>query len=159
MRKVLLFLFTALIALSIRGFAQNNCDAPTGLTASLHAPEWNHVLLNWNAVVDSTQADIMWSTTTLYTRIGTNGGADFIGTVRFTPTELASYSGRYLTSVTFIPGTAEDIAITNYSIVVWQGGSIVNDTVYNPGTMIVNQPITTPLIPNSLNTILLDTAG
>ena len=158
MRKVLLFLFTALIALSIRGFAQNNCDAPTGLTASLHAPEWNHVLLNWNAVVDSTQADIMWSTTTLYTRIGTNGGADFIGTVRFTPTELASYSGRYLTSVTFIPGTAEDIAITNYSIVVWQGGSIVNDTVYNPGTMIVNQPITTPLIPNSLNTILLDTA-
>ena len=148
----------AVMVLSIRGFAQNNCTAPTGLTASLHSPEWNNVLLHWNAVTDSTQASIMWSTTTLYTRIGTNGGADFIGTVRFTPTELANYAGRYLTSVTFIPGTAEDVAITTYSIVVWQGGSITNDTVYNPGTMIVNQPITTPLSPSALNTILLDTA-
>ena len=157
MRKVLLFLFAALISLSINGFAQNTCNAPTGLTASMHAPEWNNVLLNWNAVVDSTQEDIMWSTTTLYTRIGTNGGADFIGTVRFTPTELANYAGRYLTSVTFIPGAAEDVALTTYYIVVWQGGSIV-DTVYNPGTMIVNQPITTPLTPSVLNTIILDTA-
>ena len=158
MKKALLFLFMAVMVLSIRGFAQNNCTAPTGLTASLHSPEWNNVLLHWNAVTDSTQASIMWSTTTLYTRIGTNGGADFIGTVRFTPTELANYAGRYLTSVTFIPGTAEDVAITTYSIVVWQGGSITNDTVYNPGTMIVNQPITTPLSPSALNTILLDTA-
>jgi len=158
MKKALFFLIMAVLMLSGRVFAQSSCTMPSGLTASLHSPEWNNVLLNWNAVTDSTQADIMWSTTTLYTRIGTNGGADFIGTVRFTPTELANYAGRYLTSVTFIPGTAEDVAITTYSIVVWQGGSIVNDTVYNPGTMIVNQPITTPLTPSALNTIILDTA-
>ncbi len=157
MRKALFFLFVAFMMLSMRGLAQSSCNAPTGLTASLHAPEWNNVLLNWNAVEDSTQQEIMWSTKTLYTRIGTNGGADFIGTVRFTPTELADYAGRYLTSVTFIPGYAEDVAITSYSIVVWQGGSIV-DTVYNPGTMIVNQPITSPLTPSALNTIILDTA-
>ena len=157
MKKALFFLILAVMLLSGRGFAQSSCATPTGLTASLHSPDWYNVLLNWNAITDSTQADIMWSTTTMYTRIGTNGGADFIGTVRFTPTELASYAGRYLTSVTFIPGTAEDIALTTYSIVVWQGGSIV-DTVYNPGTVIVNQPITTPLTPSALNTIILDTA-
>ena len=157
MKKVLFFLILAVMLLSGRGFAQSSCTTPTGLTASLHSPDWYNVILNWNAVTDSTQADIMWSTTTMYTRIGTNGGADFIGTVRFTPTELASYAGRYLTSVTFIPGTAEDIALTTYSIVVWQGGSIV-DTVYNPGTVIVNQPITAPLTPSALNTIILDTA-
>ena len=157
MKKVLFFLILAVMLLSGRGFAQSSCTTPTGLTASLHSPDWYNVILNWNAVTDSTQADIMWSTTTMYTRIGTNGGADFIGTVRFTPTELASYAGRYLTSVSFIPGWAEDIALTTYSIVVWQGGSIV-DTVYNPGTVIVNQPITAPLNPSALNTIILDTA-
>ncbi|MBR6905064.1 MAG: hypothetical protein IKN32_09460, partial [Bacteroidales bacterium] len=83
MRKVLLFLFTALMVLSMRGFAQNNCATPTGLAASLHAPEWNNVLLNWNAVVDSTQQDILWSTTTFSTRIGGGDGValDFTGTV------------------------------------------------------------------------------
>ena len=90
--------------LSFRGLAQNNCIAPTGLTASLHAPEWNHVLLNWNAVVDSTQQDIMWSTTTMSTLIGADAAADFIGAVRFTPSDLTAYAGRYLMSVTFVPG-------------------------------------------------------
>ena len=60
MRKALLFLFAAVLMLSVNGFAQSNCNAPTGLSASLHAPEWNNVLLNWNPVVDSSQADIMW---------------------------------------------------------------------------------------------------
>ena len=158
MKKIVLFLFAAVMMLAVRGIAQSTCNAPTGLTASLHAPEWNNVLLNWNAVEDSTQASIMWSTTTLYTRIGSTTGGDFIGTVRFTPTELASYAGRYLTSISFIPGTAEDIAPTTYTIMVWQGGSIVDDTVFNPGTLIVNQPITAQLTPSAMNTILLDTA-
>ncbi len=158
MKKIVLFLFAAVMMLAVRGIAQSTCNAPTGLTASLHAPEWNNVLLNWNAVEDSTQADLMWSTTTLYTRIGSTTGGDFIGTVRFTPTELASYAGRYLTSISFIPGTAEDIAPTTYTIMVWQGGSIVDDTVFNPGTLIVNQPITAQLTPSAMNTILLDTA-
>ena len=76
MRKALFFLFVAFMMLSMRGLAQSSCNAPTGLTASLHAPEWNNVLLNWNAVVDSTQQDIMWSTTTMSTRIGADAAAD-----------------------------------------------------------------------------------
>lgn len=74
MKKIVLFLFAAVMMLAVRGIAQSTCNAPTGLTASLHAPEWNNVLLNWNAVEDSTQASIMWSTTTLYTRIGSTTG-------------------------------------------------------------------------------------
>ncbi len=142
--------------LSFRGLAQNNCIAPTGLTASLHAPEWNHVLLNWDVAVDSTQQDIMWSTTTMSTRIGANAAADFIGAVRFTPSDLTAYAGRYLTSVTFVPG--EDQTICQYSVVVWQGGSVTNDSIYDPGTMLVNQVITAPLTIDALNTLLLDTA-
>ena len=155
MKKALLFLFMAVMMLSMRGFAQNNCIAPTGLTASLHAPEWNHVLLNWNAVVDSTQQDIMWSTTTYSTRIGGGDGValDFTGTVRFTPTDLAAYAGRYLTSVSFVPG--EDQTICTYYLMVWQGGSVTNDTIFNPGTLVVNQPITAPLTISTLNTVLL----
>ena len=158
MRKVLLFLFTVLIALSIKGFAQNNCNAPSGLTASMHAPEWNHVLLNWNAVEDSTQQDIMWSTTTYSTRIGggENVALDFTGAIRFTPTNLANYTGQYLTSVSFVPG--EDQTVCTYYVMVWQGGSVTNDTIFNPGTLMVNQVINTPLTLNTLNTILLDTA-
>jgi len=144
--------------LSVRGFAQNNCNAPTSLTASLHAPEWNNVLLNWNAAVDSTQQDIMWSTTTYSTRIG--GGEDvaldFTGAIRFTPTELATHSGQYLTSVSFIPGESQTVC--TYYVMVWQGGSVTNDTIFNPGTLLVNQLITTPLTVNTINTILLDTA-
>ena len=158
MKKALFFLIAAFMMLSVRGLAQNNCVAPTGLTASLHAPEWNHVLLNWNAVVDSTQQDIMWSTTTYSTRIGggENVALDFTGVIRFTPTELASHSGQYLTSVSFIPG--EDQTVCTYYVMVWQGGSVTNDTIFNPGTLMVNQIINTPLTINSINTILLDTA-
>ena len=156
MKKRLLFLLVAFVMLSMNLFAQNNCNAPTGLTASKHAPEWNNILLSWNAIVDSTQQDIMWSTTTLATRIGADAAADFIGTVRFEPSDLSSYAGRYLTSVTFVPG--EDQTICQYSIVVWQGGSVTNDSIFDPGTMLVNQVITTPLSLNVLNTVLLDTA-
>ena len=158
MRKVLLFLFAALISLSINGFAQNTCNAPTGLTASLHAPEWNNVLLNWNAVVDSAQQDIMWSTTTYSTRIGggENVALDFTGVIRFTPTDLASHTGQYLTSVSFVPG--EDQTVCTYYVMVWQGGSVTNDTIFNPGTLMANKLISTPLTINTLNTILLDTA-
>ena len=156
MKKRLLFLLVAFVMLLMNGFAQNNCNAPTGLTASKHAPEWNNILLNWNAIVDSTQQDIMWSTTTFSTRIGADAAADFIGAVRFEPSDLSSYAGRYLTSVTFVPG--EDQTICQYSVVVWQGGSVTNDSVFDPGTMLVNQLITTPLSLNVLNTVLLDTA-
>ena len=144
--------------LSVNGFAQNNCNAPTGLSASLHAPEWNNVLLNWNAVVDSAQQDIMWSTTTYSTRIGggENVALDFTGVIRFTPTELASHSGQYLTSVSFIPG--EDQTVCTYYVMAWQGGSVTNDTIFDPGTLMVNQIINTPLTINTINTILLDTA-
>ena len=155
MKKHLLLIFVLTMLFGFGAYSQNNCAAPTGFTASLHNPQWNNVLLHWDAVVDSTQEDLMWSTTTMYTRIGTNGGADFIGTVRFTPTELAGQEGRHLSSVTFVPGETQTIC--TYSVVVWQGGSQIDDTTFNAGTMVVNQLITSPLTVNALNTIMLDT--
>jgi hypothetical protein len=156
MKKALFFLILAVMLLSGRGFAQSSCATPTGLTASLHSPDWYNVLLNWNAITDSTQANIMWSTTTFSTRIGGGDGValDFTGTIRFTPTDLANYAGRYLTSVSFVPG--ENQTICSYYLMVWQGGSVTNDTIFNPGTLIVNQPITSALTISSMNTVLLD---
>ena len=156
MKKTLFFLILAVMLLSGRGFAQSSCTTPTGLTASLHSPDWYNVLLNWNAITDSTQANIMWSTTTFSTRIGGGDGValDFTGTSRFTPTDLANYAGRYLTSVSFVPG--ENQTICSYYLMVWQGGSVTNDTIFNPGTLIVNQPITSALTISSMNTVLLD---
>ena len=145
MRKNLLLLIVAMMLSIFGGRAQSSCTAPTGLTASLHAPEWNNVQLHWNAVVDSAQQDIMWSTTTYSTRIGggENVALDFTGVIRFTPTELANYTGQYLTSVSFIPG--ENQTVCTYYVMVWQGGSVTNDTIFNPGTLMANKLISTPL--------------
>ncbi|MBQ3733016.1 MAG: fibronectin type III domain-containing protein [Bacteroidales bacterium] len=105
---------------------------------------------------DSTQTDVKWSTYTLSTRIGMNAAADFMGVVRFATSDLTAYAGRYLTSVSFVPG--EDQTVCQYSIVVWQGGSVTNDTVFDAGMMLRNQVVNTPLTIDALNTILLDTA-
>ena len=155
MKKHLLLIFVLTMLFGFGAKAQSSCASPTGFTASAHNPLWNNVLLSWDAISDPAQEDIMWSTTTFSTRIGTNSAADFIGTARFTPTELAAHSGLYLTSVTFVPG--EPQSVCTYSIVVWQGGSQVDDTTFDAGTMVVNQVITAPLTTSVLNTIMLDT--
>ena len=155
MKKQLLLVFVLIMGvLGLR--AQSGCTAPTGLTVSLHSPNWQNINLNWNPVVDPTEASIMWSTNSLSTRIGANGPFDFTGVVRFETTDLANYSGRSLTAVTFAPG--EDQTVCTYSIRVWQGGSYdSSDSTFTPGTMIVDQLITTPLTVDALNTVLLDT--
>lgn len=155
MKRVLLFLLSVMLTMSLTLQAQNNCTAPTNLTAGVHYPDWNNVNLNWNPVVDSSEATIKWSTTTLSTRIGLNAAGDFSGVVRFEPSDLTAYAGRYLTAVSFIPGEAQTVC--TYSIRVWQGGSFINN-VFDPGTLLVDQVVTSALTVDELNTIMLDTA-
>lgn len=148
--------FVMILLLSIMGIrAQSNCPAPTGLNTLLHTPNWNNVQLSWNPVIDSTAIDILWSTRSLSTSIGLDGPGDFSGVVRFEPSDLVDVTGLSLTSVTFIPAEAQSVC--SYSIKVWQGGSIINDTTFNPGTLLAEQPITSTLQIGSLNTILLTT--
>ena len=148
--------FVMILLLSIMGIrAQSNCPAPTGLNTLLHTPNWNNVQLSWNPVIDSTAIDILWSTRSLSTSIGLDGPGDFSGVVRFEPSDLVDVTGLSLTSVTFIPTEAQSVC--SYSIKVWQGGSIINDTTFNPGTLLAEQPITSTLQIGSLNTILLTT--
>ena len=155
MKRILLFLLSVMLTISLTLQAQNTCTAPTNLTAGLHYPDWHNVNLNWNSVVDSSEATIKWSTTTLSTRIGLNAAGDFSGVVRFEPSDLTAYAGRYLTAVSFIPGEAQTVC--TYSIRVWQGGSFINN-VFDPGTLLIDQVITSALTVESLNTIMLDTA-
>lgn len=148
--------FVMILLLSIMGIrAQSNCTAPTGLNTLLHTPNWNNVELNWNAVVDTTAIDISWSTENLDANIGLNGPGDWCGVVRFEPSDLTDAAGLSLSSVSFIPAEAQSVC--SYSIKVWQGGSIINDTTFNPGTLLAEQLITSTLQIGSLNTILLTT--
>lgn len=148
--------FVMILLLSIMGIrAQSNCPAPTGLNTLLHTPNWNNVQLSWNPVIDSTAIDISWSTENLDNSIGLNGPGDWCGVVRFEPSDLTDAAGLSLSSVSFIPTEAQSVC--SYSIKVWQGGSIINDTTFNPGTLLAEQPITSTLQIGSLNTILLTT--
>lgn len=148
--------FVMILLLSIMGIrAQSNCPAPTGLNTLLHTPNWNNVQLSWNPAIDSTAIDISWSTENLDNSIGLNGPGDWCGVVRFEPSDLTDAAGLSLSSVSFIPAEAQSVC--SYSIKVWQGGSIINDTTFNPGTLLAEQPITSTLQIGSLNTILLTT--
>ncbi len=138
---------------SMTGNAQSGCASPTGLSASLHAPEWNNIRLDWNGIVDSDEVTIYYANS-YTTRVGMNAAADFVGAVRFTPTELANYGGKYLSAVSFVTGEAQTVC--TYSVRVWVGGSLV-DTTFTPGTMVVDQVVTTPLTLYGLNTIMLNT--
>ena len=154
MKKYLFLCLTALMMLiTMTGNAQSSCTSPTGLSASLHAPEWNNIQLNWNGIVDTDEVTIQYADS-YTTRIGMNAAADFIGAVRFTPTELSEHAGKYLSAVSFVPG--ENQTTCTFSIRVWTGGSLV-DTVFDPGTLVVDQVVTAPLTLYGLNTIMLET--
>ena len=151
--KKFLFLLWALMLLTMTGKAQTSCISPTNLNATLHAPEWDNVRLNWNMNTDTSDLFLNYGCVYGNNQIGTTSANDFIGAVRFSPTQLAAYNGMYLTAVTFVP-TAET-SICTYHIMVWQGGSLEEGT-FNEGTLVVDQEVTTSLIIGALNTVPLE---
>jgi len=156
MKKFLLTLLAMVMLLPLTMHAQSTCTAPTGLTTSMHSPNWQNVQLNWNPVVNTTAQNMMWSTQTYSTRVGTDGAADFVGSIRFETTDLTAMSGYVLQSVAFVPGEAQSVC--TYYVEVWQGGSYdaTLDSLI-PGTLILEQQITAPLTTATLNTVNLNT--
>lgn len=156
MKKYLLTLLALVMFIPLTLFAQNNCTAPTNLTAQLHAPGWNNVQLNWNPVVNSTAQDLMWCTRTYSTRIGGNAALDFMGVIRFEPSDMTGIANTVLQSVSFVPGESQSVC--TYYIEVWQGGSYdATTTTFDPGTLLLEQQITTPLVVEAINTVNLTT--
>ncbi|MCR4965008.1 MAG: fibronectin type III domain-containing protein [Bacteroidales bacterium] len=155
MKRLYLLLFSVMMLFAFSLHAQNTCAPPTNLTAALHMPDWNNVQLSWTGVED-TSAEQLSFCTTYSTRIGADAAADFIGAIRFEPTHLTPITGMKLTSVSFVPGEAQSIC--TYYVMVWQGGSLVNDSIFSPGTLIANKQVAQMLTTSVLNTVMLDTA-
>ena len=157
MKKRLLLLI-AVLGASFSLMAQNNCVGPTNLTARMHMPEYQNVTLDWTPVVDSMQQTLSLSNPmVLSSSIGwNNGGAvTMVPTVRFLPGDLAAMHGQKITAVSFAPGVSTMYA--SYSIVIWQGGGMSPiDYSFTPGIEIYNQPVTSTLVPGSVNTVLLN---
>lgn len=117
----------------------------------MHTPDWHNVQLQWNAAEsDAAPTDLLWSTREGSYNLGP--GSDFTGIVRFEPSDLTSVAGQVLSSVSFIPAASA----CTYSIKVWQGGNF-NNATFTPGTLIVDQEITSQLSLWNLNTIALNT--
>ncbi|MDR1203716.1 MAG: M6 family metalloprotease domain-containing protein [Tannerellaceae bacterium] len=79
---------------------------------------------------------------------------DFDVATRWTPEELGSIDGLILTKIRFVP-VAPKTSIT-YSVRVWIGGGNPFDRVYEPGQMVVDQPIPDHTV-GEWNEIVLDT--
>ena len=149
--KKCLFLWITMLFCIVGLYAQN-CIAPTALSATAHTPEWRNVTLTWTAASDATQQVFGYGTTN---SSSVNSGDDFTAVIRLTPTELATYSTRYLSAVQFKPGMSQEEC--EYSITIWQGGSIdLMDTTITSGSEIRNQIITQELQTGVLNTVYLD---
>ena len=135
--------------------AQTYCEAPASLNAIMHYPSWNNVRLQWDAPANNSQQQLMWSTTTMATRIGlSTGPVNLTGAVRFEASDLSAYTHHSLTAVSFIPG--EETSLCQYTIKIWRGGS--HGSSYNAGTLVYSKLITEELVVSSLNTIMLDSA-
>lgn len=109
------------------------CQGPEALTVEKLTD--NSRKLNWyNLIGFSPEYSINWDDGQNYDYVGTGGAAEFDVAARWTPDQIADYSGHLIAEVGFFP--AESYA--NYNIRVWQGDSA--------SELIVDQPVLFPLI-------------
>jgi hypothetical protein len=132
MKKHLLLIFVLTMLFAIGGKAQSTCLSPSDFTATKHQPSWQNVQLNWSAPVIPIP-ELKWCAA-FTTGIGMNAAADFTGAVRFGSAQLAPRHGETMTVVSFVP--YEAASVCTYHIMVWQGGSQVDDTTFTPGTLL-----------------------
>ena len=131
MKKSFLFLIAALLA-AVGAFAQ--CEAPSNFEAH---PYWNRVSLSWETS-NMGFLDTLTYGDSYSTRIGTNDADTFTVAIRFTPSELSSANGQYLSHVAFIPG---ETTVHEFTIKVWVGGSHPDDTTFNEGTLVSSEVV------------------
>jgi len=116
----------------------------TGVQAVLAAPNVN---VTWMAPGTGGGEWIRWDSDLNNDSIGTGAAADFDIASRWPVADLTDYVGQSLYAVKFYPN---EVACT-YSVRVWTGGSIAA-----PGTMVVDQLVTAPVIAD-FNTVTLTT--
>lgn len=148
--KQKLSVFFVFLLVVLGGKSQSLCDAPIQLQAISHLPEWNNVQISWQLPATTNEMTKSWCTNISNNYAGLGGSVDFIAAVRFTPEDLEDCAGLLLTSISFVPNI--DPFFCTYSVEVWTGGSFSNN-VFNPGTLVVDQPITSSLSISQLNTI------
>ena len=142
MKKKLFFLLTLTVLFVAGVKAQSTCLQPSNFTATLHQPSWQNVQLNWSAP-EVDVPEIKWCSA-FTTGIGMNAAADFTGAVRFGSAQLAPHHGESMTVVSFVP--YEAATTCTYHILVWQGGSQVDDTTFDAGTLLFSQQVEDSII-------------
>ena len=131
MRKFLLILMAVLLA-AVGAYAQ--CEAPSNFEAH---PFWNRVSLSWETS-NMGFLDTLTYGESYSTRIGTNDADTFTVAIRFTPSELSSANGQYLSHVAFIPG---ETTVHEFTIKIWVGGSHPDASTFNEGTLVSSEVV------------------
>lgn len=124
------FLFFICFVLFAAGSIYAQCDAPANVEATAI---WNKASLTWeSSLLSPPDYTLKYTHDGTSTNIGASG-TTFTALVRFTSDSLTNLAGLYLTHVNVKIG---ELAVTNLTIKVWQGGTYIDDTTMNPGTLL-----------------------
>ena len=122
----------AVLLAAVGAYAQ--CEAPSNFEAH---PFWNRVSLSWETS-NMGFLDTLTYGESYSTRIGTNDADTFTVAIRFTPSELSSANGQYLSHVAFIPG---ETTVHEFTIKIWVGGSHPDASTFNEGTLVSSEVV------------------
>lgn len=152
MKKKFTLLLVALAAVFGLQAQVSTCAKPSSLTASVETDGWGTATLQWERPADPSSYAFG------YANSATSGlsynSHDYVAVIRLTADELATYQGKYLRAVQFVP-----YGFADFTVMIWKGGSFnPSDSSFSPGALIYNKPVTKPLDYITTSTIELDTA-
>ncbi len=143
--KKILFAVIALLMTTLWAVAQ--CDAPTDVQASA---TWQKAKVSWQSPLLNAPMVLDYGVPYYY-RTG-NGVGTYTRGVRYPVDTMQRYAGKRLRSVSFYPGSALD-----FTLKVYTGGTLTDDTVFTPGTLVHTQLIpASSLTARRLNEIVLN---
>jgi len=111
------------------------------LTAEKQA--WNNVFVSWDAPSNQAIYSLRYDDGENFNAIGTGEAFDFAVASRWTPDQLGTYDGMYLTEVSFFPNEAD----CEYYLRVWTGEDAT----------LVSEQLVTDVTIGEWNTVELDT--
>jgi hypothetical protein len=143
--KKILFSVIALFMTVLGAVAQ--CEAPTDVQASA---TWRTAKVSWHSPLLNTPTVLDYGVVYYY-GIGNGAGTHTKG-VRYPVDTMQRFAGKRLRSVSFYPYKA-----LNFTLKIYTGGSVTDDTVFTPGTLVHTQQIpATSLTAKRMNEITLD---
>lgn len=112
-----------------------HCPKPQNLDVSWSDPANGLYILEWEAPdnpISPGSEWIQWDDNANFTGIGTSDFTTWSAAVRFTPSQLAEFTGGMLTKIRFFPAEADN---SSFVLKVWTGP--------NAGTLVVSQQVET----------------